>query len=158
MAVRAEKPRRRAREWAGRPEGDRPARGLRLQSDPRQGANRWSRGACLRGPGLGLAALCRRSQARRGTVVWGSLPGRWARGASISAGAAALRVFVSCHIPVPGRTVFPTGWKVEPRWSQDPSAAVSQTRSSLPWELLRPPLSGEKGDRRSPSACVLKSA
>lgn len=26
MAVRAEKPRRRAREWAGRPEGDRPAR------------------------------------------------------------------------------------------------------------------------------------
>lgn len=52
-----------------------------------------------------------------------------------------------------GAYSVPSGWRAEPRWSQDPSAAGSRTHRFLPWELPEPPLSAERvRDRSSPGA------
>ena len=81
----------------------------------------------------------------------GCLPGRWARGASIFAGAAASRVFVSCRVPTPGRQC--------PRRGGGQSPAGARTCQQCDpglffhWELLPPPLRREtEGGRKSPGA------
>lgn len=52
-----------------------------------------------------------------------------------------------------GAYSVPSGWRAEPRWSQDPSAAGSRTHRFLPWELPEPPLSAERvRDCSSPGA------
>lgn len=145
-AARAEGPPRiRAGEWAGGPEGDRPARPAASRAGATLCGRRPGRAAArvYSARGSGPAAPLHLGRATRGRV--GSL---WegARGASISASAGPRE---SLSPAGPG-----AGAQGRARRSQDPPAAPSQTHPSLPGEPLPPPLNCERGDCSSPGALL----